>query len=279
MSKKNELNLAVLIDADNISYTKIESILNEVKIYGIPSIKRIYGDWTSPFVSGWKDPLLQHAITPIQQYSYTTGKNSTDSALIIDAMDILHNHKADGFCIVSSDSDFTRLAIRLRESGKLVIGIGQKKTPKPFIASCDKFIYVEIIGALEVKPLVAEKTVETASNSHMVIDSENLPNSKLDRATLSFLTDTVNDIADDNGWAYLADVGALIIKRQPDFDSRSYGFLKLTPLFKSLNKYFEIEEKSVENSKVKHIYIKSKEKIDNPKVSKNKTHTKSLDSK
>jgi uncharacterized protein (TIGR00288 family) len=144
MAEHGDLQIAILIDADNVSYRKIEEILNEVKRYGIPTIKRIYGDWTNPYVEKWKDKLLTHAITPIQQYSYTQGKNSTDSALIIDAMDILHSDRVDGFCIVSSDSDFTRLATRLRESGKLVIGIGEKKTPKPFIASCDKFIYVEI---------------------------------------------------------------------------------------------------------------------------------------
>src|SRR5690606_13868417 len=146
MAQEADLKIAVLIDADNVSNTKIESILDEVKRYGIPTIKRIYADWTRSHVAGWKEPLLTHAITPIQQYGYTTGKNSSDSALIIDAMDILHSQQVDGFTIVSSDSDFTRLAIRLRESGKLVIGVGEKKTPKPFISACDKFIYIEILG-------------------------------------------------------------------------------------------------------------------------------------
>src|SRR5690606_22522222 len=146
MAQTADLKIAVLIDADNVSSSTIENILYEVKRYGIPSIKRIYADWTKPHVAGWKEPLLTHAITPIQQYSYTSGKNSSDSALIIDAMDILHSHQVDGFTIVSSDSDFTRLAVRLRESGKMVIGIGEKKTPKPFIAACDKFIYIEILS-------------------------------------------------------------------------------------------------------------------------------------
>ncbi len=158
MREKNDLKLAVLIDADNIPYSNIKGMLDEIAKLGIPTIKRIYGDWTKPTVSGWKPALLKHAITPIQQYSYTTGKNATDSAMIIDAMDILHSQKVDGFCLVSSDSDFTRLAIRLRESGMLVIGIGEKKTPNPFIVACDKFIYIEIIGATETKPISTTKT-------------------------------------------------------------------------------------------------------------------------
>ena len=145
MKDNKDLKLAVLIDADNIPYSNVKGMLNEIAKFGIPTIKRIYGDWTKPTVSGWKSSLLENAITPIQQYSYTTGKNATDSAMIIDAMDILHSEKVDGFCIVSSDSDFTRLATRLRESGMLVIGIGEKKTPNPFIVSCDKFIYLEIL--------------------------------------------------------------------------------------------------------------------------------------
>jgi uncharacterized LabA/DUF88 family protein len=156
MREKNELYLAVLIDADNIPYSNIKGMLDEIAKFGIPTIKRIYGDWTKQTVSGWKPALLEHAITPIQQYSYTTGKNATDSAMIIDAMDILHSGKVDGFCVVSSDSDFTRLATRLRESGMLVIGIGEKKTPRPFIASCDKFIYIEIIGATSLPKKTAK---------------------------------------------------------------------------------------------------------------------------
>src|SRR3972149_3557377 len=158
MDEKNDLKLAVLIDADNIPYSNIKGMLDEIAKFGIPTIKRIYGDWTKRTVSGWKPALLEHAITPIQQYSYTTGKNSTDSAMIIDAMDILHSEKVDGFCLVSSDSDFTRLATRIRESGLLVIGIGEKKTPHPFIVACDKFIYIEIIGAIEVQKKAAKTT-------------------------------------------------------------------------------------------------------------------------
>jgi len=256
MREKNELKLAVLIDADNIPYSSIKGMLDEIAKLGVPTIKRIYGDWTRPTVSGWKPALLEHAITPIQQYSYTTGKNATDSAMIIDAMDILHSQKVDGFCLVSSDSDFTRLATRLRESGMLVIGIGEKKTPNPFIVACDKFIYIEIIGAALNQEKQIEKTTQnkkktTARTSVPEVDTINADLIKL-------LKTTVNDIADDNGWAFLAEVGALIIKKKPDFDPRNYGFSKLTPLIKSLTKYFHIEEKEVENTHIKHIYIKNK---------------------
>src|SRR3990167_1329196 len=144
MTRNDELRFAVLIDADNVPYSKIKEIMDEIAKYGMPTIKRIYGDWTKPNLAGWKNVLLENAITPIQQYSYTTGKNSSDSALIIDAMDILYSEKVEGFCIVSSDSDFTRLATRLREAGMKVIGIGEKKTLNPFITACDKFIYIEI---------------------------------------------------------------------------------------------------------------------------------------
>src|ERR1044072_3316775 len=149
METTNDLKLAVLIDADNVPYANVREMFEEIAKYGTPTFKRIYGDWTRPTVSGWKNVLLENAITPIQQYSYTSGKNSSDSALIIDAMDILYSGRVDGFCIVSSDSDFTRLATRLREAGMKVIGMGEKKTPEPFIAACDKFIYLEILGKAE----------------------------------------------------------------------------------------------------------------------------------
>ena len=243
MREKNDLKLAVLIDADNIPYSNIKGMLGEIAKLGLPTIKRIYGDWTKPTVSGWKPALLQHAITPIQQYSYTTGKNATDSAMIIDAMDILHSEKVDGFCLVSSDSDFTRLATRLRESGMLVIGIGEKKTPKPFIVACDKFIYIEIIAS-KVIPKKSAKTTQKAK-----VDS-------IDNDFIQLLISTVEDLADDDGWAFLAAVGALINKKKPDFDPRNYGFSKLTPLIKSLDKYFEVDERKVEKTHITHIYVK-----------------------
>lgn len=262
-----DLKIAVLIDADNVSSSTIENILDEVKRYGIPSIKRIYADWTKSHVTGWKEPLLTHAITPIQQYSYTSGKNSSDSALIIDAMDILHSHQVDGFTIVSSDSDFTRLAIRLRESGKMVIGVGEKKTPKPFIAACDKFIYIEILGKETVSVSPAGEKIP-AGTANVETDSAPKPLSRdakthesIDGETIELLKATVNDVADEGGWAPLSAVGGLINKRKPDFDPRIYGFSKLSPLFKSLEKFFEVEEKSTEKTKIKHVYIKIREPL------------------
>ncbi|GGB65371.1 hypothetical protein GCM10007424_01620 [Flavobacterium suaedae] len=249
MKNKNDLKLAVLIDADNIPYSNIKGMLDEIAKFGLPTIKRIYGDWTKPTVSGWKPALLEHAITPIQQYGYTTGKNATDSAMIIDAMDILHSEKVDGFCLVSSDSDFTRLAIRLRESGKTVFGIGEKKTPKPFIVACDKFIYIEIIGNKEISK---GKAAQSAPNT-TEFDA-------IDSKFIKLLKTTVDDIADDSGWAFLAEVGALIMKKKPDFDPRNYGYPKLTPLIKSLTKEFVVDERNVENKHIKHIYVKIKGK-------------------
>ena len=252
MKDNKDLKLAVLIDADNIPYSNVKGMLNEIAKFGIPTIKRIYGDWTKPTVSGWKSSLLENAITPIQQYSYTTGKNATDSAMIIDAMDILHSEKVDGFCIVSSDSDFTRLATRLRESGMLVIGIGEKKTPNPFIVSCDKFIYLEIlkVGDTDLpckKDFVVDLSVQSEATEKEVIGKD----------LINLFRTTIDDLADDTGWAFLAEVGGLIMKKKPDFDPRNYGFLKLTPLMKSLDKYFQIEEREVENKRIKHIYVKN----------------------
>lgn len=251
MRESNDLKLAVLIDADNIPYSNIKGMLDEIAKLGIPTIKRIYGDWTKPTVSGWKPALLEHAITPIQQYSYTTGKNATDSAMIIDAMDILHSEKVDGFCLVSSDSDFTRLAIRLRESGMLVIGIGEKKTPKPFKVACDKFIYIEIIGTSEIK-----KAPLAAKASHAAIPASEID--PIDHEFIQLLKSSVEDLAEENGWTFLAEVGTLLIKKKPDFDPRNYGFSKLTPLIKSLHEHFEIDEREVEKSRIKHIYVRIK---------------------
>lgn len=211
-----DLRLAVVIDADNIPYANITAMLEEVAKYGLPTFKRIYGDWTKPNLAGWKNVLLENAITPVQQYGYTKGKNATDSAMIIDAMDILYSGKVDGFCIVSSDSDFTRLAIRLREAGMLVIGMGERKTPTPFIASCNKFIYIEILEA-----------VDHGEEESIKEDKKALPPPRLDKKTISFIKTTINDLADDSGWAFLGEVGSLLVKKQPNFDPRNYGFKKL----------------------------------------------------
>ncbi|MEK0352783.1 MAG: NYN domain-containing protein [Nitrosopumilus sp.] len=251
MIEKIDLKLAVLIDADNIPHSNIKGMLDEIAKLGIPTIKRIYGDWTKPTVSGWKPALLEHAITPIQQYSYTTGKNATDSAMIIDAMDILHSQKVDGFCLVSSDSDFTRLATRLRESGMLVIGIGEKKTPNPFIVACDKFIYIEIIGKKESSKTPSTKTTTQSSISITEVDS-------IDSELIHLVKSSIEDLADDDGWASLAGLGALINKKKPDFDPRNYGYQKLSQLIKSLKEHFDIDEREVENTHIKHIYVKIK---------------------
>jgi uncharacterized LabA/DUF88 family protein len=252
MKEKTDLKLAVLIDADNIPYSNISGMLDEIAKLGIPTIKRIYGDWTKPTVSGWKPALLEHAITPIQQYSYTTGKNATDSAMIIDAMDILHSEKVDGFCLVSSDSDFTRLATRIRESGSLVVGIGEKKTPNPFIVACDKFIYIEIIGNPNTPKSTTTQTVKTEKTKQPQYE-------KISNELIQLLKKSVEDLADESGWVFMAEVGGLIIKKKPDFDPRNYGFTKLTPLFKSLKKHFIIDEREVEKTHIKHIFVKIKE--------------------
>ena len=254
MKFENDIRLAVLIDADNVPYAHVKGMMEEIAKYGTPTFKRIYGDWTKPTISGWKSVLLQHAITPIQQYSYTTGKNSSDSALIIDAMDILYSGKVDGFCIVSSDSDFTRLATRLREAGMKVFGIGQKKTPAPFIVACDKFIYLEIIAAQSEE----EEEVPATSKSKSAKTSGKPAVDKVSRETVKLITSSINDLADENGWAFLGDVGNLLLKKQPNFDPRNYGFLKLTHLVKSLPQ-FELNKRESEKGGNKLVYIRIRE--------------------
>jgi len=242
--------LAVLIDADNVPYANVKEMLEEISKNGTPTIKRIYADWTKPTVSGWKNVLLENAITPIQQYSYTSGKNSSDSALIIDAMDILYTGKVNGFCIVSSDSDFTRLATRLREAGMTVIGFGEKKTPQAFISACDKFIYLEILKITTQEVNIGQKFISKPKKQEE-------PLSKVDSETIKLITECVNDLADESGWTFLANLGAFIIKKKPDFDPRNYGFLKLLPLIKNINK-FEIDERETAVANVRHIYVKQK---------------------
>jgi len=273
-------NLAVLIDADNVPHGKIKGIMDEITKNGIPTIRRIYGDWTKPSMSGWKSSLLQHSITPIQQYAYTTGKNATDSALIIDAMDILHRENVDGFCIVSSDSDFTRLASRLRESGKTVIGFGEKKTPKPFISSCNKFLYIEILSKGNVAAESAaepSEPVKTAGTSKAKGKSKAVPKSSapatpathpasvaktsllsVDDELKALLKDVIDNASDDTGWANLNDVGNQLILRKSDFDPRNYGFAKLSLFFKSYSSLFEVEERPGKTKRMKTIYIKNK---------------------
>lgn len=238
-------NIATLIDGDNIPSAYIKEMMEEITKYGNPTIKRIYGDWTRPGLTKWKDLLLENAITPIQQYGYTSGKNATDSAMIIDAMDILYSGSVDGFCIVSSDSDFTRLATRLREAGMQVIGIGEKKTPNPFIVACDKFIYIEILKKQ------SEGKIETKDSNKSIID-------KITRKDINLIFSTIGDLSDDDGWAFLGDVGSLLQKKRPNFDSRNFGYDKLTPLIKSIDK-FEVEQRESSNGKHKLIFVRNKE--------------------
>src|SRR5690606_35484678 len=251
--KMTDDKLAVLIDADNVPYSNVKEMLEEISKNGTPTIKRIYADWTKPTVSGWKNVLLENAITPIQQYSYTTGKNATDSAMIIDAMDILYSEKVNGFCIVSSDSDFTKLATRLREAGMKVIGFGERKTPKPFIAACDKLIYLEILKASQH---TSTKQSLTPSKKTRKNKTEG-PISKVHKENIRILTDSVNDLADETGWTFLAHLGSYILKKKPDFDPRNYGFLKLLPLIKDTKKFI-IDEREAGVGHAKHIYIKEK---------------------
>lgn len=256
-----DLRLAVLIDADNVPYANVKAMLAEIARYGTPTIKRIYGDWTQPTLSGWKKVLLENAVTPIQQYSYTTGKNSTDSAMIIDAMDILYTNRVDGFCLVSSDCDFTRLATRLREAGKLVIGIGEQKTPTPFISACDRFIYLEILSDEKKKKQQRAQKGKSSQPApeepETAVAAARPKGGKLPREVAEMIVVSVNDLADENGWAFLGDLGNLLLKKQPSFDSRNYGYQKLSQLIQSMNR-FDIEPRDTANAHVKHIFIREK---------------------
>ncbi len=247
---ENELRLAVLIDADNAPRTALREIMAEVAVYGSATIKRIYGDWTAPNMGSWKPLLLEHAITPFQQYSYTTGKNATDSAMIIDAMDILYSGNCGGFVLVSSDSDFTRLATRLREAGTKVYGMGEKKTPKPFIVACDKFVYIESLKAAEQE--------EAPSPTGKAAKKKSPP--PPETATLSvreLIAQSVEDLADEDGYAYLGDLGTLLIKKQPDFDARNYGFAKLSRFIAALGG-FEIDERHNAKYQGTQVFVRNK---------------------
>ena len=245
----SQAKLAVLIDADNTQPFIIEGLLNEIAKYGIASIKRIYGDWTSTNLRSWKERLLEYAIQPIQQFSYTSGKNATDSAMIIDAMDILYSEKLDGYCIVSSDSDFTRLAARLRESGRMVYGFGEKKTPRAFVSVCDKFIYTEILR---------DSQAEEENDGDKPV-SKSKKDLKGDRKLLNLLRNAVDDLADESGWAYLGGVGQKINNRSSEFDPRNYGYKKLGDLFRAITQ-FETEERPQEHGTGRQVYIRWKRK-------------------
>jgi len=270
MEFQKDIRLAVLIDADNVPYSNVKGMMEEIAKFGTPTTKRIYADWTKPNANGWKSVLLEHAITPIQQYSYTVGKNSSDSALIIDAMDLLYSGKLDGFCIVSSDSDFTRLAIRLRESGMKVIGIGEKKTPSAFIAACDRFVFIEVLdGAIKKtrktnaqsklpKPTATAVVGSKKAAEPIIIEPIQQKEApiKIDSQTIELIEDTLDAIGDEDGWAFLGDVGSLIVKKKPEFDPRNYGFSKLTPMLKSLTEILEIDERESDKKGIKHVYVR-----------------------
>lgn len=238
----DQARLALLIDADNAPATYLEQLLIEIAKFGAASVRRAYGDWTSTQLGGWKKTLNDHSIQPIQQFSYTQGKNATDSALIIDAMDLLHSGHVDGFCLVSSDSDFTRLAARIREQGLRAYGFGERKTPKPFVAACDTFVYVENLGAGEARP--------QAPNSEAW---------KPDRQLDALLAEALNTSARDDDWAYLGAVGSNLSRIAPDFDPRTWGFSKLKDLIAAHPSY-EVRLRAPEQGKAKVLMVRSKQR-------------------
>lgn len=247
MNDESSDKLAVLIDADNAQPLIIEGLLAEIAKYGTANVKRIYGDWTSTKLRGWKEHLLQHSIQPIQQFGYTTGKNATDSAMIIDAMDLLYTNQFDGFCIVSSDSDFTKLGARIREAGLTVYGFGERKTPEPFVAACDKFIYTEVLRG--------EEEADKDSSFRKMSTNELKQDTKL----VNLTRNAVEASSDESGWAHLGQVGSYIAKQSPEFDPRNYGYRKLGNLFKAI-KLFEVEERSTGQGQSTAIYVKDKRK-------------------
>jgi len=245
MTNEPTQKLAVLIDADNAQPSIVEGLLAEIAKYGTANVKRIYGDWTGTHLRSWKEVLLLLSIQPIQQFRYTVGKNATDAAMIIDAMDLLYTNKFDGFCIVSSDSDFTKLASRIRESGLVVYGFGEKKTPGPFVSACDKFIYTEVLTFKEDDTLSIKRKSANAL--------------KQDTKLVNLLRNAVEASSDDSGWAHLAPMGSTIAKQSPEFDPRNYGYKKLGELL-AATKLFQIEERTVGDGPSKAVYLKDKRK-------------------
>lgn len=292
MDTQKDPRLAVLIDADNVPYANIKGMLEEIAKYGTPTFKRIYADWTKPTVSGWKTVLLENAITPVQQYAYTTGKNATDSAMIIDAMDILYTGRVEGFCIVSSDSDFTRLATRLREAGMKVFGLGERKTPVSFISACDKFIYIEILkdgkeinqplaappaktngrttsrantktsartksGSKTSAPQTSEKNKQSEISTPAEVSRQTEVIRKIDSGLIRLIADSINDLAGEDGWAFLGELGNLLLKKKPDFDPRNYGFKKLLSMMRSID-HFETDERNTGKNNSILVFVRTK---------------------
>ncbi|ANZ40842.1 Maebl [Lentzea guizhouensis] len=248
MAGENTARLAVLIDADNARPSITEGLLAEVAKYGTAHVKRAYGDWTGTSLKGWKDHLLAQSIQPVQQFAYTTGKNATDAAMVIDAMDLLYSGRFDGFCIVSSDSDFTRLAARLRESGLTVYGFGERKTPQPFVAACDKFIYTENLVSATTPVETAPKPRATTTAAAQL---------KADSALVNQLRNAVEAASDDDGWAPLASVGNIITKQRPDFDPRNWGYAKLSDLITATT-LFEVERRKPGDGKSAVIFTRDR---------------------
>ncbi|WP_019450500.1 NYN domain-containing protein [Cupriavidus sp. BIS7] len=251
-SPRQGATLAVLIDADNAAPAIVEGLLAEVAKYGVAAVKRIYGDWTRPNLSGWKDRLLAHSIQPIQQFRYTVGKNATDSAMIIDAMDLLYTGRFDGFCIVSSDSDFTRLASRIREQGLIVYGFGERKTPKPFVTACDKFIYSDVLRA----DADADADTETGAAPARRRNTQEL---RQDSRLVRLLQSASQAVSDEDGWSTLGGIGNYIAKQAPEFDSRNYGYGKLSELVTATN-LFEVETRNGGNNKTIWVRLKKRGK-------------------
>jgi uncharacterized LabA/DUF88 family protein len=241
MAAPTSARLAVLIDADNAQPAIVEGLLAEIAKYGTAHAKRIYGDWTGSHLKGWKETLLTFSIQPIQQFGYTRGKNATDSAMIIDAMDLLYTGRFDGFCIVSSDSDFTRLAARIRESGLTVYGFGEKKTPEPFVAACDKFIYTELL----VEKPEDEAPAKRLSQAQL----------KGDARLVGLLRNAIDAVSDDSGWAHLGAIGSSVAKQAPEFDPRNYGYRKLSELVDAIG-LFEIDPRG--DGATRTLYVRNK---------------------
>jgi len=272
-SDDEQQRLAVLIDADNAPPTAIEGLLAEVAKYGVASVKRIYGDFTSTRMTQWKQALLKHSISPVQQFAYTSGKNATDSSLIIDAMDLLYTNRFDGFCLVSSDSDFTRLAQRLREEGLTVYGFGERKTPDAFVQACDKFIYTEVLRAqtpavVPAKPVkstpapaAAQPKAKTKKSTPIAAAEPTAvpvaePAGKSEALPLDLIRQAIEEASDDQGWAFLGTMGSYLNKIRPNFDPRLYGHKKLSDLLKQHPRHFEIQERGGDGGTGKRIYVR-----------------------
>lgn len=262
-SEEPKLRLAVLIDVDNASASVIEGLLAEIARFGEATVKRIYGDFTSPASSQWKKVLNKYAIKPVQQFAYTTGKNATDSTLIIEAMDLLYTRRFDGFCLVSSDSDFTGLALRIREEGLTVLGFGEQKTPEAFRNACHKFIFTEVLRPITSQDSVTSvPSIEATQVKNIAVislpitpSSEQNPN----KIPCDFFLQALDKACDDTGWANLASFGSYLSKLQPDFDPRLYGFKKLSDLVKANADIFQLEERSVHGSSSKVFYVRAKQ--------------------